>query len=223
MLLDQAKLADANGIPVLCLETELNQLASAAYFNKWQDIVTAIRTAYPKLKLTVSSAGAFDDDSQKIFELCDYIGINWYPTYVYKQIDSVTDIPSEADMAQQLLTVHTNDAENPGVMADVSLFLQLADKFGKPIWLTETGVMPKPDGLATLLSRQTSAADNYSIVAAAMRTMAHTLGRMGPIIGINWWHAQAPFNLAPEDGKTVTTAAQNTWKSLIEEMNTHES
>lgn len=222
LLLDQAKLADANGIPVLCLETELNQLASAAYFNKWQDIVSAIRTAYPKLKLTVASAGAYNEDAQRIFNLVDYIGVNWYPIYAFKQVDSAADIPSEAELSQQLLTSHINDAKTPGAATDVSLFLQMADKFGKPIWLTETGVMPKPDGLATLLSKQTSAIDNYSIVAAAMRTMAHTLGRMGPVIGINWWHAQEPFNPAPEDGKTNTTEAQNTWKSLIEEMTTHE-
>lgn len=223
LLLDQAKLAATNGIPVLCLETELNQIANAAYFNKWQDIVTAIRAAYPNLKLTVASAGAFNDDSQKIFELCDYIGINWYPTYAYKQIDSDTDIPDEAEMAQQLLTVHTNETENPNGMPDVVLFLATAEKFSKPIWLTETGIMPKPDGLATLLSQQTSAVDNYSIIAAAMRTMAHTLGRMGPVIGISWWHAQEPFNPAPEDGKTTTTAAQLAWKSLVEEMSTNES
>lgn len=218
LLLDQAKLADANNIPALCLETELNQLAVPAYYDKWQDIVNSIRSAYPKLKLTVASAGAYDNDSQKIFNLVDIIGINWYPSYVFKQINTSVDIPSEAAMSQQLLSSHINDSENPGSPSDVSKFLQMSDTFRKPIWITETGVMPKPDGLATLISQQSSSADDYTVVAAAMSTMAHTLGRMGPVCGLSWWSSQSPFNPAPEDGKTTGTDAQNVWKALVEEM-----
>ncbi|UAG58526.1 hypothetical protein [Lacticaseibacillus phage Lphi2ADMT26] len=96
--------------------------------------------------------------------------------------------------------------------------LETSDRLNKPIWITETGVSPKSDGLANLVTKTSGEQDNYNVTSLAMTAMIKTLGRFGQIIGFNWWSTQEPFNLAPEDGATSETIAINTWKKLKGEM-----
>lgn len=51
VLLSQAKLANDNGIPILCLAAELNLLVGPKYLGQWTDIINDIRDAYPNLNL----------------------------------------------------------------------------------------------------------------------------------------------------------------------------
>lgn len=218
VLLSQAKLASDNGISILCLATELNLLVVPKYLGQWTDIINDIHAAYPSLKLTIAAASPFKNDDQALFPYLDYIGINWYPYYANKLINSSADLPSESQLSQVMMTNHSNDMLNETAVTDVELFMEMARKYNKPIWITETGVMPKPDGLAQLISNS-GASDIYDVPAAAMNAFVHTIGQMGPVVGINWWHAQSPFNLAPEDGDGSTTVAMQAWANLLKEVN----
>lgn len=218
VLLSQAKLANDNGIPILCLAAELNLLVGPKYLGQWTDIINDIRDAYPNLKLTIAAASPFKTDDQALFPYLDYIGINWYPYYVNKLIKKSSDIPTEAQLSQAMMTNHSNDILNEMATTDIELFMEMARKYDKPIWITETGVMPKPDGLAQLISNS-GASDIYDVPAAAMNAFVHTIGQMGPVVGINWWHAQSPFNLAPENGDGSTTVAMQAWANLLKEVN----
>ncbi|MDB8873766.1 BppU family phage baseplate upper protein [Pediococcus acidilactici] len=218
VLLSQAKLANDNGIPILCLAAELNLLVGPKYLGQWTDIINDIRDAYPNLKLTIAAASPFKTDDQALFPYLDYIGINWYPYYVNKLIKKSSDIPTEAQLSQAMMTNHSNDILNEMATTDIELFMEMARKYDKPIWITETGVMPKPDGLAQLISNS-GASDIYDVPAAAMNAFVHTIGQMGPVVGINWWHAQSPFNLAPENGDGSITVAMQAWANLLKEVN----
>lgn len=218
VLLSQAKLANDNGIPILCLAAELNLLVGPKYLGQWTDIINDIRDAYPNLKLTIAAASPFKTDDQALFPYLDYIGINWYPSYANKLINSSSDLPSETQLSQVMMTNHSNDILNEMATTDIELFMEMARKYDKPIWITETGVMPKPDGLAQLISNS-GASDIYDVPAAAMNAFVHTIGQMGPVVGINWWHAQSPFNLAPENGDGSTTVAMQAWANLLKEVN----
>ena len=55
MILGQAALAAANGATWLCIGTELDQIAGPAYKAYWDNIIAAIRAAYPSLKLTYAA------------------------------------------------------------------------------------------------------------------------------------------------------------------------
>ncbi|WP_318766576.1 glycoside hydrolase family 113 [Lactiplantibacillus carotarum] len=217
VLLNQAKVAADNGIPALCLSTELNQLVGENYLSYWTDIIDSIRKEYPNLKLTIAAASPFTTDSQTLFNQLDYIGINWYPAYAYKLINQTSDIPDESELQQALLTFHSNAPMDMSATPDIAKFLGVSQKYGKPIWFTETGIEPKPDGLAHLVSSST-ADDNYSITAAVLNAFVHSVGQMGPVVGINWWHAQAPFNLGPEGNSAVLTAATSAWQNLQKEV-----
>lgn len=218
VLLSQAKLASDNGISILCLATELNLLVVPKYLAQWMDIINDIHAAYPSLKLTIAAASPFKTDDQALFPYLDYIGINWYPYYANKLINSSADLPSESQLSQVMMTNHSNDMLNETAVTDVELFMEMSRKYNKPIWITETGVMPKPDGLAQLISNS-GASDIYDVPAAAMNAFVHTIGQMGPVVGINWWHAQSPFNLAPENGDGSTTVAMQAWANLLKEVN----
>lgn len=213
ILLDHAKLCVDNSIPVLSISNELNMIIGQNYLSYWQDIVSAIRSAYPTLKLTAAIAGPYTDDQQVLYPLVDYIGVNWYPAYTYKLIKTVSDIPSEAELGQGLLYSHINDSQNPDGKSDLAIIASLAKKYKKPIWFTESGVMPKPDGLNHLLSSQMDAPDMFEITAAALHTFFDNVATIGSVAGISWWHGQEPFNLGLID-VSAKTIAEKAWIDL---------
>lgn len=219
MILEHAKIASENGIPTLCIANELNQLIGTNLEGQWRDIILSIRELFPELKLTIATAGAYDISQQSLFKYVDYIGVNWYPEYTHKRIQNDDDIPENGELAQNLMSMKANDYSNPNAVSDVQRFFEIASKYGKPIWFTETGVMPKNDGLAHLITDLSSQPDNYLIIATAMEVFVKTMGVAPEVIGINWWHAQEPFNLAPyRSSDNTLTAAEIEWQKLIKEM-----
>lgn len=221
MLLLQAKLAVNNSIPVLCIATELNQLINPTYMPKWQAIVQEIRDTYPTLKLNVAVAGAYDETQQTIYSLTDYVGVNWYPEYTYQLIKNAEDIPADDELSQGLLNYHSNDSENPEGLPDLNAFTAASQKYQKPIWFTETGVMPQTDGLNQLLTEHSQDNEMYEISAAALRVFFNNLVPNAEVVGISWWHGQEPFNLAPIDTSSAKTIAEQTWQMLERKYNTN--
>jgi hypothetical protein len=55
MLLQEAQVAVANGATMLCIGTELDQIAGPAYKSYWDDIISTLRAQDPSLKLTYAA------------------------------------------------------------------------------------------------------------------------------------------------------------------------
>ncbi|OIK78487.1 hypothetical protein ATX69_09610 [Oenococcus oeni] len=222
LLMSYAKICDDNNIPILCLSCETVYLFDDKFISKWSDIVNAIRKSYPKLLLTVAHNAFQKKTTWKIFSLLDYIGINWYPSYTDKVINSIADIPDDITMTkfalQNVYSYGTSDFTN-----DINVFSQLSAIYNKPIMFTEIGVAPRLGGLATLQPSDladSSVTDQYDIVAAAMRVILTYFSSVENVIGIAWWCAGKPFNYAPvattDTGISNFTSAENDWNRLSE-------
>lgn len=213
ILLMQASLCNLNNIPILCISNELDSLISSATQSYWSDIVNNIKNKYPNLKLTAAVAGAYSKQQEVIYNLVDIIGVNWYPEYYYGKIATADDIPSDSILAQGMMGYHANDSENPNGIPDINYFFQKAIALNKPIYFTETGVMPKPDGLSQLITSTSGLPDMYEISAAAIRVFFSNMASSRVVIGINWWHAQEPFNITSLSS-TAPSVAELEWKKM---------
>lgn len=92
VLVDYAKLAVKNNIPILCIGCEQTLTTDKQYYLQWGSLVSQIRTAAPDLKLTY----AMNDDEYtdpdnhgQICALLDYVGVNCYPSWT-KNVDTTT-------------------------------------------------------------------------------------------------------------------------------------
>lgn len=213
ILLMQAALCDLNNIPILCVSNELDSLISSTTQSYWSAIVNNIKNKYPNLKLTAAVAGAYSKQQEIIYNLVDIIGVNWYPEYYYGKIATANDIPSDSILAQGMMGYHANDSENPNGIPDINYFFQTATALNKPIYFTETGVMPKPDGLSQLITSTSGLPDMYEVSAAAIRVFFSNMASSHFVVGINWWHAQEPFNIASLSS-TATSVAELEWQKM---------
>lgn len=215
IILMQAGLCVDENIPILCVSNELDSLINETYKSYWVDIIDTLRNNYPSLLLTAAVAGAYGENQKVIYNLVDIIGINWYPEYYYGKINGVVDIPSNDVLSQMLLNYHANDSENPDAKKDIFYFSQLAETLNKPIYFTETGIMPTTDGLNQLLTTQTTT-NFYEAQSAMLEAFWSTIAPSKNVVGINYWHAQEPFNIT-DLNNNITSVAELTWIKLQEE------
>ena len=186
VMLHYAETCDANGIPILCIGCEQEKCTDPKYISKWIDIYQSIKTKYPDLLITYAMEGneAKDIDGHgQIAQAVDLVGINAYPNYINKDYDdSVTQ--------DELISGWYFEQDGNHYM---DMFDSYVSKYGKPIFVTETGSMPWKDGLARLLSLQEGDQD-FSGQAAAYQATFEAFSQNPNIIGVSIWNTNAPFN-----------------------------
>lgn len=198
LMLHYAELADANNIPVLCIGCEMFNQTDVKYLTKWQNIYNAIKTKYPNLIITyaMSQYEFFETDNQgQIASVVDYIGMNIYPSYIASEYKSGLKVG-------ELKGAWWNDWNGNQFMEQVDEYY---DEYQKPIFVTETGLMPYRDGLAHLISSYiTDGNENYDAQAIGYKAALEAIAKDSHIIGVSIWHASKPFSFISKDVNTVT-------------------
>lgn len=221
ILLNHAKICSDNSVPVLSLGCEQVDQFTDTYYNKWVDIVNAIRQAYPKVKLTIASNSWRDKNSHKIFGLLDYIGCNWYPTYDYTHYEDESDMTWDISDTQVMLSGGGNmNRPNLSPVTEWSQLCGLVHDYHKPLWITEIGVVSKLNGLTSILpdGYDDNTSHYYKPVAIAMQSAIPFLSSQEEVWGVSWWHCFEPFNYAPEGATNYTpTYAEQEWDKEVSE------
>ena len=163
MMLQEAAVAAANGATMLCIGTELDQLAGPSYKHYWDTLISDIRAQDPSLKLTYAAdwndaaspwqyagtglpVGTGNIATQISFasEL-DYLGLD-----VYAPLSN-----SASPTLQQLINGWTQTPVNSGATAAtysvtgaqslIQYFQSVATAVGKPLLFTEVGFQNASD------------------------------------------------------------------------------
>jgi hypothetical protein len=158
MIVDQAKLAQANGATIFCIGTELDQLTGAAYETYWDNIISAVRAVFSG-KLTY--AADWDDDQSpwqygntglaagtgnittqiSFWNKLDYVGIDEYAP--------ISDLASPT--LNQLIAGWTQTPTDPTTLAVTSgqslidYYESISADTGKPLLFTEIGYANSSD------------------------------------------------------------------------------
>jgi hypothetical protein len=194
VMLHYSETCDKNGIPILCIGCEQEKCTDPKYIANWLDIYQSIKAKYPNLLITYAMEGneAKDIDGHgQIAKAVDLVGINAYPNYINKNYDdSVTQ--------DELIAGWYFEQDGNRYM---DMFDNYVEKYGKPIFVTETGSMPWKDGLARLLSLQEGDQD-FSGQAAAYQATFEAFSQNPNIVGISIWNTNAPFNFTSPNKTT---------------------
>ncbi|WP_426423333.1 glycoside hydrolase family 113 [Pediococcus acidilactici] len=194
VMLHYAETCNENGIPILCIGCEQEKCTDPKYISKWIDIYQSIKAKYPDILITYAMEGneAKDIDGHgQIAQAVDLVGINVYPNYINKDYDdSVTQ--------DELIAGWYFEQDGNHYM---DMFDNYVEKYGKPIFVTETGSMPWKDGLARLLSLQEGDQD-FSGQAAAYQATFEAFSQNPNIVGISIWNTNAPFNFTSPNKTT---------------------
>lgn len=194
VMLHYAETCNTNGIPILCIGCEQEKCTDPKYISKWIDIYQSIKAKYPDILITYAMEGneAKDIDGHgQIAQAVDLVGINVYPNYINKNYDnSVTQ--------EELIAGWYFEQDGNHYM---DMFDNYVEKYGKPIFVTETGSMPWKDGLARLLSLQEGEQD-FSGQAAAYQATFEAFSQNPNIVGISIWNTNAPFNFTSPNKTT---------------------
>lgn len=194
VMLHYAETCNTNGIPILCIGSEQEKCTDPKYISKWIDIYQSIKAKYPNLLITYAMGGneAKDIDGHgQIAQAVDLVGINVYPNYINKNYDdSVTQ--------EELIAGWYFEQDGNHYM---DMFDSYVAKYGKPIFVTETGSMPWKDGLARLMSLQEGDQD-FSGQAAAYQATFEAFSQNPNIVGISIWNTNAPFNFTSPNKTT---------------------
>ncbi|MCT3021056.1 DUF2479 domain-containing protein [Pediococcus pentosaceus] len=201
LMIHYADLAKNNGVPILCIGCEMFNQTDVKYLTKWQDIYNSIKAKYPDLLITyaMSQYEFFEFENQgQIASVVDYIGMNIYPSYTASEYKSGLKI-------NQLKGAWWNDWNGNQFMEQLDEYY---DEYQKPIFVTETGLMPYKDGLAHLISSyiDTDGNENYDAQAIGYKAALEAIAKDSHIIGVSIWHASKPFSFISKDVNTVTTS-----------------
>ncbi|TEA96257.1 hypothetical protein DM37_03025 [Lactiplantibacillus plantarum] len=194
VMLHYAEMCNTNGIPILSIGCEQEKCTDPKYIANWADIYQSIKAKYPNLLITYAMEGneAKDIDGHgQIAQAVDLVGINVYPNYINKDYDdSVTQ--------DELIAGWYFEQDGNHYM---DMFDSYAAKYGKPIFVTETGSMPWKDGLARLMSLQEGDQD-FSGQAAAYQATFEAFSQNPNIVGVSIWNTNGPFNFTSPNKTT---------------------
>ena len=199
LMVHYADLANENGIPILSIGCEMFNQTDVKYLAKWQNIYNAIKAKYPNLLITyaMSQYEFFEPENQgQIASVVDYIGMNIYPSYTASEYKSGLKV-------SELKGAWWNDWNGNQFMEQLDEYY---DEYQKPIFVTETGLMPYKDGLAHLISSyiDSNEKENYDAQAIGYKAALEAIAKDSHVIGVSIWHASKPFSFISEDVSTVT-------------------
>lgn len=203
LMLHYADLAKNNGVPILCIGCEMFNQTDVKYLTQWQNIYNTIKAKYPDLLITyaMSQYEFFEFENQgQIASVVDYIGMNIYPSYIASEYKSGLK-------ASELKGVWWNDWNGNQFMETLDEYF---DEYQKPIFVTETGLMPYKDGLAHLISSyiNSNEKENYDAQAIGYKAALEAIAKDSHVIGVSIWHASKPFSFIDENNVNNVTPSE---------------
>lgn len=205
VLLHYAQICYEENIPILCVGCEMDKTVQSIYGLTWENICAEIRSVYPELKLTYATTT--EDFIRRENATCnavDFIGVNMYlqwNTRPYNTSMSYKDIvPSFFESYAPISEgFKANDRIN-----------ELSNKYKKPVFITEIGVIPRETGLQVLkpVDYADRTSENFEISKIVIQAFFETLCKNNNMTGFALWHVKEPFNLFKYDatiGNSVCT------------------
>lgn len=216
ILLHYAQMCNTYNIPILCLGCEQEQNTITTYASYWKDIYDSIKAVYPNLLLTYASNQVeWMRDESGIFENVDLIGFN---VYLQWSTTPYTDDMTWEDVASAFYNSYDVIKDGIQMFNRVNF---LANKYGKKIFITETGLVPMPYGLITLLPSgyNDSTQYNYYVSAIFLEALFNILKSTDNIVGLAIWHACGMFAYWTTDtSKPGYNVAENIVKKYYGEV-----
>lgn len=215
-LLDvQAQICIDYEIPILCVGCEFASLTKSANKSNWKTICDFLHKKYPTLKLTYASVGGeftSRENSDSIFPFIDYIGVNLYPRLTWRTIQGGE---SEAtDLISEIVQGWSYDMK---AVKWIEILDKLSERYQKPVLITETGVMPYPNGLNTFTPAEMTYQDtgddvnntqNYWTSSLFFRSLIESPCQLDCVKGFSIWHLGFPFNFAKKSQTDLSPAEE---------------
>lgn len=133
MLVDYAKLAQANGVEMLCIGAEYKTLTGAAYRSNWIEVIDAVRAVY-KGPL-VYAADWSEAKDVGFWDKVDLIGVDAYVPLTQKNNPTVAELKAgwTSVSADSWIAAQSN------YQSPVDFYHGLSTKYGKPVIFPEIG------------------------------------------------------------------------------------
>jgi len=133
MLVDYAKLAQANGVEMFCIGAEYKSLTGAAYRSNWIEVIDAVRAVYNGPLVYAADWSEAKDVS--FWDKVDLIGVNAYVPLTQK------NNPTVAELKQGWTSVSADPwiAAQSNYQSPVDFYHGLSIKYGKPVIFPEIG------------------------------------------------------------------------------------
>jgi hypothetical protein len=201
MIVSEAEVAQQDGAQILCIGSELDQLAGPAYLSEWTDIISAVRAVYSG-KLTYGAnwdvdispwtyggapAGTGDFTTQISFwKQLDYIGIDQYA--------AISDVPNPtlADLIAGWTQPPTDDVVNQttGGQSLIAYYQALSATLDMPILITEMGYQNATDAAASEGKPSTTGVEDDALQANLYQAFFDALQQSGDgaIEGTYFWN-----------------------------------
>lgn len=206
VLLQYAAFASQNNIDILCIGVEQYLTTRNQYVSNWKDITSAIRSAYPDLKLTYAmntTEQLNPSTNWDMIQYLDYAGLNVYPKY--------TTDPDYTKQTPEILS-HAWNGDNHYTQINWDWIVsEIKFRYGKDSFITETGLYSVDDGLVWFLSQlKNPKFGNFNVTKLAIQTMRLISASNPQIRGIAWWGFGGEFGVIPlDDGNNITTVAED--------------
>ena len=184
MMSRYARLADSLNVDMLCIGSEFVVATQPHFTSEWRTLIASLRQVYAgKLTYAANWNGAFDYGvSQAEFEQVqfwndlDYIGVDAY----WPLTDFMTDPLPSFETARNRLAFQTMRISN------------VANTFGKPILITETGLQSVQGSLAQpwnySLGSSPAAVQDLDAQDLYYRVVIEAIGKQSWCDGIFWWN-----------------------------------
>lgn len=179
-------------IPMLCMSCEMSKMTDNKYLSYWKDTYEAVKNQYPNLLLLhAPKTGDFNDPNcNKTWQYSDILGVNVYLSYTYKRFTNDEEGLDVKDIAKGFY----EDQRTNKVIYNINT---LADKYKKPVFITEIGCMPWDDGLIDV--RCEKKVRNWYVPKYLAEAAVTYLCNNKHVIGFSWWHTNSPFNYYSDD------------------------
>ena len=187
VLLNYAEMCNKYNIPILCMSCEMSALTVNSNLSYWKNVYDTIKFQYPNLLLLhAPKTGEFNDPNCNLtWKYSDILGVNVYLSYTYKRFTNNENGLDIKDIAKGFY----NDQRGNRVINNINT---LAEKYDKPVFITEIGCMPWDDGLIDV--RCEKKVRNWYVPKYLAESAVTYLCNNRHVIGFSWWHTNTPFN-----------------------------
>lgn len=187
VLLNYAEMCNKYNIPILCMSCEMSALTVNSNLSYWKNVYDTIKFQYPNLLLLhAPKTGEFNDPNCNLtWKYSDILGVNVYLSYTYKRFTNDEEGLDIKDIAKGFY----EDQRGNKVIYNINT---LAEKYDKPVFITEIGCMPWDDGLIDV--RCEKKVRNWYVPKYLAESAVTYLCNNRHVIGFSWWHTNTPFN-----------------------------
>ena len=187
VLLNYAEMCNKYNIPILCMSCEMSALTVNSNLSYWKNVYDTIKFQYPNLLLLhAPKTGEFNDPNCNLtWKYSDILGVNVYLSYTYKRFTNDEEGLDTKDIAKGFY----EDQRGNKVIYNINT---LAEKYDKPVFITEIGCMPWDDGLIDV--RCEKKVRNWYVPKYLAESAVTYLCNNRHVIGFSWWHTNTPFN-----------------------------